>query len=145
MEAAGRYSVRTIPVGDIAGAVRGLWLVEPAGQQMSLDWLDPGWTFSQTFSAVVRCAAEGVTRSSAASCKGAFAGQQPWTQREGQVLRLIAWGHPLKTIARELGISIKTVEFHRTAAMKKAQLTTRTDLVRLAARLNWFAAPIQLR
>ena len=60
-----------------------------------------------------------------------------FTQREEQVLRRLAWGYPIKTIARDLGISAKTVEFHKTAAMKKAHLGNRVDLLRLAVARGW--------
>jgi two-component system response regulator FixJ len=60
-----------------------------------------------------------------------------FTQREEQVLRRLAWGYPIKTIARDLGISVKTVEFHKAAAMKKADLGNRVELLRLAVARGW--------
>jgi two-component system, LuxR family, response regulator FixJ len=60
-----------------------------------------------------------------------------FTQREEQVLRRLAWGYPIKTIARDLGISAKTVEFHKSAAMKKADLGNRVELLRLAVARGW--------
>ncbi len=48
--------------------------------------------------------------------------------REREVLRLIARGYTYKEIARELTISIKTVESHVSAVLRKLQLSTRHQL-----------------
>jgi RNA polymerase sigma factor (sigma-70 family) len=53
------------------------------------------------------------------------------TPRERQVLRLIARGYAYKDIARELGISTKTVERHVSAVLRKLQLANRYQLT------NW--------
>ncbi len=50
------------------------------------------------------------------------------TPRERQVLRLIARGYAYKEIARELGISAKTVESHVSAVLRKLQLANRYQL-----------------
>jgi DNA-binding NarL/FixJ family response regulator len=55
------------------------------------------------------------------------------TPRERQVLRLIARGYAYKEIARELGISAKTVESHVSAVLRKLQLTNRYQLTNWAA------------
>jgi DNA-binding NarL/FixJ family response regulator len=71
----------------------------------------------------------------------AFAGQDPpsvdedldrLTQREREVLRLIARGYAYKEIAKELFISIKTVETHVSAVLRKLQLSNRYELTRWA-------------
>ena len=54
------------------------------------------------------------------------------TQREEQVLQLIAEGFPNKAIAAELGISIKTVEKHRQAVMSKLNIHEAAGLTRYA-------------
>lgn len=54
------------------------------------------------------------------------------TPRERQVLRLIARGYAYKEIARELGISAKTVESHVSAVLRKLQLSSRHELSRWA-------------
>ncbi len=56
------------------------------------------------------------------------------TERESQVLRLVATGLPNKTIARELGISEHTVKFHVGAILSKLDARSRTEAVTLAAR-----------
>jgi DNA-binding NarL/FixJ family response regulator len=50
------------------------------------------------------------------------------SSRERQVLRLIARGYTYKEVARELSISIKTVESHVSAVLRKLQLSTRHQL-----------------
>ncbi len=54
------------------------------------------------------------------------------TTREREVLRLIARGYTYKEIARELYISIKTVESHVSSVLRKLQLSTRHQLTRWA-------------
>jgi DNA-binding NarL/FixJ family response regulator len=56
------------------------------------------------------------------------------TGREREILRLIAEGYSGKRIALLLGISHKTVETHRTAAMRKLQLRSVAAVVRYAVR-----------
>jgi DNA-binding NarL/FixJ family response regulator len=52
--------------------------------------------------------------------------------REREVLRLIARGYTYKEIARELFISVKTVESHVSSVLRKLQLSTRHQLTRWA-------------
>ncbi len=56
------------------------------------------------------------------------------TDREKQVLRLVALGHSNKEIAQLLGTSVKTAMSHREHVMQKLNLHNRTDLVRFAIR-----------
>jgi len=60
--------------------------------------------------------------------------EQALTARERDVVRLLAVGKSNKEIASSLGISIKTVETHRSAIMRKLGLRSITDLVRYAIR-----------
>jgi len=55
------------------------------------------------------------------------------TSREREVMRLIARGYTYKETARELSISIKTVETHVSSVLRKLQLSTRHQLTRWAA------------
>jgi DNA-binding NarL/FixJ family response regulator len=55
------------------------------------------------------------------------------TQREREVLRLIARGYAYKEIAKQLFISVKTVESHVSAVLRKLQLSNRHELTRWAA------------
>ncbi|HEY3926058.1 MAG TPA: response regulator transcription factor [Acidothermaceae bacterium] len=54
------------------------------------------------------------------------------TQREREVLRLIARGYAYKEIAKELFISVKTVETHVSSVLRKLQLSNRHELTRWA-------------
>lgn len=55
------------------------------------------------------------------------------TPREKEVLRHLARGYTYKEIARQLNISIKTVETHASAVLRKLQLSNRNELSRWAA------------
>jgi DNA-binding NarL/FixJ family response regulator len=52
--------------------------------------------------------------------------------REREVMRLIARGYTYKEIARRLSLSIKTVETHVSAVLRKLQLSSRHELTRWA-------------
>ena len=54
------------------------------------------------------------------------------TQREREVLRLIARGYAYKEVAKELFISVKTVETHVSSVLRKLQLSNRHELTRWA-------------
>jgi DNA-binding NarL/FixJ family response regulator len=72
----------------------------------------------------------------------AFAGDAPpamtdpemdqLSPREREVMRLIARGYTYKEIARRLSLSIKTVETHVSAVLRKLQLSSRHELTRWA-------------
>ena len=55
------------------------------------------------------------------------------TQREREVMRLIARGYAYKEVAKELYLSVKTVETHVSAVLRKLQLSNRYELTRWAA------------
>jgi DNA-binding NarL/FixJ family response regulator len=59
------------------------------------------------------------------------------TERESEVLRLIAIGHSNKEIATQLTISVKTVEVHKANAMRKLGLTGRVDIIRYGVLQGW--------
>ena len=56
----------------------------------------------------------------------------PLSDREREVLRLLALGHTNQEIAKMLFISVRTAETHRAHIMQKLRLTTRAELVRYA-------------
>lgn len=58
----------------------------------------------------------------------------PLSERERQVLRLIADGRSTKEVAAVLGLSVKTAESHRTRIMKKLDIHETAGLVRYAIR-----------
>ena len=53
--------------------------------------------------------------------------------REREVMRLIARGHTYREVASDLFISVKTVETHVSAVLRKLQLSSRHELTRWAA------------
>ena len=63
------------------------------------------------------------------------------TDRETEVLRLMALGHSNKEIATTLELSVKTVEVHKANAMRKLGLTGRTDVVKYALLQGWLRDP----
>jgi len=62
----------------------------------------------------------------------AAAEADPLSDREREVLRLLALGHTNQEIAQTLYISVRTAESHRAHIMQKLRLTTRAELVRYA-------------
>jgi DNA-binding NarL/FixJ family response regulator len=65
----------------------------------------------------------------------------PLSDREEQVLSLIAWGYSNKEIAARLSISVKTVETYKSRLMEKLNFKSRTDIVRYAVRRGWLHDP----
>ena len=59
------------------------------------------------------------------------------SEREAEVLRLVAWGYTNKEIAAYLSISVKTVESHKGNVMGKLDLKSRVEMVRYALRQGW--------
>ena len=55
------------------------------------------------------------------------------TEREREVMRLIARGYSYKEVGSELFISIKTVETHMSSVLRKLQLSSRHELTRWAS------------
>jgi DNA-binding NarL/FixJ family response regulator len=65
----------------------------------------------------------------------------PISEREANVLRLMAIGHSNKEIATALEIAVKTVEVHKANAMRKLDLRGRIDVVRYAVLNGWLQEP----
>ena len=68
---------------------------------------------------------------------GAAGRESELSDRETEVLRLIAWGYTNKEIAAQLHLSTKTVETHKANLMAKLNLSSRADIVRYASRRGW--------
>ena len=62
----------------------------------------------------------------------ARADEDPLSDREREVLRLLALGHTNQEIAQTLFLSVRTVETHRAHIMQKLRISTRAELVRYA-------------
>ena len=59
------------------------------------------------------------------------------SQREEEVLRLVAWGYSNKEIASQLNLSVKTIETHKANAAQKLGLTNRIEIVSFAILQGW--------
>jgi DNA-binding NarL/FixJ family response regulator len=59
------------------------------------------------------------------------------SERERDVVRLVALGHTNKEIATQLSIGVKTVETYKARAMEKLGLQSRAALVRYAVSRGW--------
>lgn len=59
------------------------------------------------------------------------------TDRQRDVLRLIAKGHIMKEVATKLGITPRTVAFHKYEMMHRLGVTTTAELIALATRAGW--------
>ena len=68
--------------------------------------------------------------------RGETAGSE-LSERETDVLRLVAQGYSGKEIAAQLGVSLKTVESYKTRALEKLGIESRADIVRYAALKGW--------
>lgn len=88
-------------------------------------YLDPEMVDKVTESYVRKQSLRGVPR------------QKELTDREEEVLRLIAQGYGNKEIAAKLSLSVKTVESHKANLMEKLELRSRTEIVRYAVRQGW--------
>jgi two-component system response regulator NreC len=58
--------------------------------------------------------------------------EDPLSEREREVLRMLALGHTNQEIAQQLFISVRTAETHRAHIMQKLRLSSRAELVRYA-------------
>lgn len=59
------------------------------------------------------------------------------TERENEVLRLIAVGYSNKEIAAQMNLSVKTIEIHKANAMRKLNMRGRIDIVKFAVLQGW--------
>jgi two-component system, NarL family, response regulator NreC len=64
-------------------------------------------------------------------------GKSGLTDRESDILRLIALGYTNREIGEQMQISVKTVEAHKANAMRKMGMKTRVDIVRYAVLQGW--------
>ncbi len=69
------------------------------------------------------------------SLRGESAGEL--TAREVEVLKMISFGYSNKEIAHRLDLSVKTVEAHKSNAMRRLGITSRIDIVKYAILQNW--------
>jgi len=87
------------------------------------------------FSEALACILEGRTYTSEALTPCQPPSRDPLaalSRREREVMRLLAQGHTLSDIARDMGLSVKTTSTYRSRIMKKLGLTTTADFFRFA-------------
>jgi DNA-binding NarL/FixJ family response regulator len=113
------YVTKTISSEDLADAVRRVQ--------------DDDAVFSPRLAGFVLDAFAGGGSGASAPAPGTDADLDQLTPREREVLRHIARGYLYKEIAQRLGISVKTVEAHVSAVLRKLQLSNRHQLSRWAA------------
>ena len=111
------YVLKQSPADDLISAVRAV----ASGRR----YLEPSVT-GKVVSGYVGARAEGEA--------GA---KEPVSEREEEVLRLIARGYSNKEIAAQLSISVKTVETYKARLMEKLGLRGRVDIVRYASEQGW--------
>ena len=71
---------------------------------------------------------------------GALVPDERLSEREAEVVRLIALGYSNKQIAARMEVSVKTIETYKTRAMEKLNIRGRVGLVRYALRRGWLGA-----
>jgi two-component system, NarL family, response regulator NreC len=74
----------------------------------------------------------GARLAAADATAAAEAASDPLTEREHEVLRLLALGHTNQEIAQLLFLSVRTAETHRARIMQKLRISSRAELVRYA-------------
>jgi two-component system response regulator NreC len=139
-----RTSLEVIPeIGDASAATRVVVLTmqeDPAFARRALRAGALGYVLKEAADEelvhAVRLAGEGQTylhpRLGAAMAAAPEGPPDDLTERELDVLRLIALGHTNSEIAESLHLSVRTVETHRAHIQQKLRLSTRAELVRYA-------------
>lgn len=64
-------------------------------------------------------------------------GKTELSERETEVMRLVAQGYTNKEVSTKLGVSVKTIETYKARSMGKLGLRSRVDIVRLATDRGW--------
>ena len=82
-------------------------------------------------------ASAALARQLTGSAPAGESGAAELSERETQVLTMLAWGHTNKEIAAELKLSSKTVETYKVRIGEKLGLRSRADMVRYALRQGW--------
>lgn len=89
-----------------------------------------GWVLRSSRGGELRAAVRAAVRSDAP--RTTFAGATAVTPRAAEVVRLIARGMVMKQVAADLGISVRTVAFHKYKTMRNLGLDSSAALVRYA-------------
>jgi two-component system response regulator NreC len=114
------YVVKTAPEAELLTAIRAVARGRTfVGLDLAADE-DPSASGRQTF--------EGVARSAVRA--------NPLSQREREVLKLLAQGHTNQAIGERLFLSVKTIETYRARIAEKLGLRTRADIIRYAIEIG---------
>jgi len=87
----------------------------------------------------VSLACKALAQQMTGSQPGTESGNGDLTEREREVLLMLAWGYINKEIAGQLGLSIKTVETYKGRVAEKLGLQSRTEMVQYALRQGWLS------
>ena len=82
--------------------------------------------------AAIRAAVEGKDELKTASSAAPGAGATALTPRQQEIVQLVVKGLTAKEIASVLGLSVRTIEFHKYRAMESVGVTTSAELIRYA-------------
>ncbi len=127
-------------VREVIGAgARGYVLKSDAGRDLvaAVEALLRGETF---FSAKVASSMAAAALQAAGARRRSLRPAGELTRREREVLQLLVEGQANKTVAKALGISVKTAETHRARIMRKLGMKSLADVVRYAIRNGFIEA-----
>jgi DNA-binding NarL/FixJ family response regulator len=85
-------------------------------------------------------AGKALARQVAAPSHSSSPGPEVLSDREREVLILVAWGFSNKEIASELGLSVKTIETYKVRVAEKLSLRGRAEMVQFALGQGWLDA-----
>ena len=117
-----------IPRGDVPAAVEA---IETGASGCVEVPIDPDALLARVGQAIDRDAAMRRARSARSDARTQFS---TLTSRQREVLDLVVAGHLTKEIARDLGVSMRTVEVHRSNVMKKMGAESLAELVSIVTR-----------
>ncbi len=120
-----------LPVVFISG-VADVWTVVQAMRRGAFDFIEKPFSSQELLNSIQSAIRENEkSRREAAWARNAESILQSLTNREREVLVRIGWGWSSKRTASDLGVSVRTVEFHRANLKRKLGTNSRADLTRL--------------
>ncbi len=115
--------------------------VDLAAQAGAAGWLGRHWsapeilrTIRQSVPSTANSVPEGGAKSSGEPGRGAEVGEIALTRRENEILQLLMLRRSSREIAATLALSVKTVESHKFNLMRKLDVHSRSELIKLAIR-----------
>ena len=120
-----------IPIVFISGFAD-VWTVVQAMRRGAFDFIEKPFSSQELLNSIQSAIRESEKSSrEAAWIRKAESILQSLTNREREVLVRIGWGWSSKRTASDLGVSVRTVEFHRANLKRKLGTNSRADLTRL--------------